>query len=708
MSLAKARSAASRDLLEPPSDGPWTVSVEGVDPALEPLRDVRLAMVDGVAGTLGSPLVAYPPARREVFVAGVYSCEGSDSRLLVAEDWTGLAGRLDERATVSRVLDMRTGLLHHDLGTDNGRIEAVSFASRARPGIGALRARGPGVRGPGMGRRSGTAGATAAAPATSSRIRGARGGAVVGRAETVTGRGESRCLDRIVAVRSGGRRLPREAGARAFLAGAHALGFDRLLAEQETAWAARWADADILLEGDADMQRAIRFALYQLMAHAVERGESAIGARGVTGPKYRGHVFWDTDVFVLPFYAAVRPRAARAVLEYRIRRLPAARAAARAAGLAGARFPWESAADGSDVTPDSIPRPGDVPLQVMTGPYEIHITADVAWAAATYFDWTGDLAFARGPGAELMFETARYWASRIETAADGSAHITDVTGPDEYHDHVADNAYTNAMARWNLRRAAGWEVGAGLSADQLTAAERSSWLDLAERLADGFDSGSGVYEQFHGYFDLEPVRIAELAARPLSGEVFLGRERVAATQCLKQPDVLMLYHLIPDQLRVRTLEANLGFYDPRTSHGSSLSPGVHAALLARAGRTEDALAALRMVAFIDLDDRSRGTAEGLHMAALGSLWQAIVFGFAGVRLDGGGLALEPHLHSAWRVLEVPVLLRGRRVRIRIEQDRLRVWAERPVAVRIAGLEPVVADRNGVSAVRRDSGWSLGG
>jgi trehalose/maltose hydrolase-like predicted phosphorylase len=177
------------------------------------------------------------------------------------------------------------------------------------------------------------------------------------------------------------------------------------------------------------MQQAVRFALFELLAHAPDRGEAAIGARGVTGFKYRGHVFWDTDVFVLPFLAATNPPAARAVLEYRVRRLDAARTAAREAGFAGARIPWESAADGRDVTPDRITGADGMPLNVLTGQHELHIVSDVAWAAATYADWTGDRAFASGPGSELLVETARFWASRFERAADGSAHLSGVIGP---------------------------------------------------------------------------------------------------------------------------------------------------------------------------------------------------------------------------------------------------------------------------------------
>jgi len=543
------------------------------------------------------------------------------------------------------------------------------------------------------------------------RLHAVSGGVAIAGRETELGVGEERRLDRVVAVRASARRTPSEAAARSFLADAEETGFDGLLAEQRSAWAARWADADIRIEGDVEMQRAVRFALFELMAHAPDRGEAAIGPRGVSGDQYRGHVFWDSDVFILPFLAATRPAAARAMLEYRIRRLDPARTAAREAGLAGAWFPWESAHDGRDVTPAWVLGGDGLPLRVRNGELELHIVADVAWAAATYADWTGDRAFVAGPGAELLVETARFWASRFERAADGSAHLRRVVGPDEYHELVDDDAFTNVMARWNLRRAASWgglaagPAGRG-GAHPVAAGERAAWLELAGRIVDGFDPGSGIYEQFNGFFALEPVKIAELTTRPVRGDVFLGRKRTANSQCVKQPDVLMLHHLVPNELVPGTLATNLDFYDPRTAYGSSLSPGVHAALMARAGRTEDALRALRLTAFFDLDDESGRSADGLHLAAMGSLWQAIVLGFAGLRPAGDELILDPHLPSGWSALEVPFRLRGRRIRTRIEADRLTLQSDRPVTVRVAGTEPVMVGRSGSVLLRRGRSWSL--
>ena len=264
-------------------------------------------------------------------------------------------------------------------------------------------------------------------------------------------------LERIAAYVADPERVPTAEEARASLEGVE---LEPLLAEHRAAWAARWAAAEVGIEGHDDLQRAARFAVFHLQAAGPSDGESAVGARGLAGDGYKGHVFWDTDVFVLPHLAATQPAAARAMLEYRLRRLEAARAHARASGREGARFPWESARTGEDVTPPFGTLPNGQRMPILTGLHEEHVTADVAWAATFYSDWTGDRAFAEGPGRTLLVETARYWASRLELDPDGSAHIRHVIGPDEYHEDVDDNAFTNVMARWNLRRAAA-EPGVG-------------------------------------------------------------------------------------------------------------------------------------------------------------------------------------------------------------------------------------------------------
>jgi trehalose/maltose hydrolase-like predicted phosphorylase len=501
-----------------------------------------------------------------------------------------------------------------------------------------------------------------------------------------------------------GRLAPPAADALDALDAARREGYETLLRSHRSAWADRWERADVVIEGDPELQRAVRFCLFHLMASVAGEGEAAVGARGLSGEGYRGHVFWDADVYVLPFLAATHPSSARAMLEYRVRRLPAARAAAAAEGRRGARFPWESARTGVDVTPDEIIDLAGRRRAVRTGEMEVHIVADVAWAAAWYLDWTGDEAFATGPGRELLIETARYWTSRIRLDEHGRGHIDGVIGPDEYHEDVDDNAYTNVMARWNLRRTADLVLADPRGGQE---GEAEAWRSLADALVDGYDPGTGRYEQFAGFYGLEPVLIAEEAhRRPIAADVVLGPERVAEAQIVKQPDVLMLHHLVPGEVAEDSLVPNLDFYEPRTAHGSSLSPGVHAALCARAGRTDEALEALRLAARIDLDDLTGTTAAGLHMAAMGSVWKALAMGFAGLRPIDGALAVDPRVPEAWRRLEIPVELRGVRARLIAHADGFSVEAEGPLEV-LVGEERIGVDADAPLRVRGTSGaWEV--
>lgn len=603
----------------------WTISVEGLDPRLERVHESLLTIADGRIGTRGTPLLEHSDADRAVLASWAYVGEGAESELAQGADWTALRGRLNDRP-LSRRLDLRTGLLRQ-----SGVVESIQFSSRSRPATTVLRAEGAERQFPAADRR------------------------VVERPRVVSALSDTRrpgWLERLAAY------APDRSAAREALAAAERTGFESLLAEHRRAWARRWETADIVIEGDAELQLAVRFALFHLMASVADDGEAAVGARGLSGRGYRGHVFWDSDVFVLPFLAATHPPAARAMLEYRLRRLDAARAAAVRLGYAGARFPWESAGDGFDVTPALAHLPTGEIARIRTGEAEEHITADVAWAAATYVDWTGDEEFARGPARELFVETARYWASRVRFV-DGRAHIFSVIGPDEYHEPVDDNAFTNVMARWNLRR------GAKLveSAD-----ERSSWLAIADALVDGYDPMSGLYEQFAGFFGLEPLVIADVAPRrPIAADLLLGRERTVAAQVLKQADVLMLHQLVPDEVAPGSLLPNLDFYEPRTAHGSSLSPAIHAGLFARAGRFREALRALRIAARIDLDDLTGSTASGVHLATMGGLWQALVFGFAGVSPRGNTLIVDPRLPPDWGALELCLSFRGSPLRLRIHR-----------------------------------------
>ena len=336
-------------------------------------------------------------------------------------------------------------------------------------------------------------------------------------------------------------------------------------------------------------------------------------------------------------------------------------------------------------------------IPIATGAHEEHIVADVAWAAAHYAAWAGDTKFLAGTGRDLVVETARYWASRIRRDASGRGHLDHLMGPDEYHQLVDDNAYTNVMARWNLRRGA-----AVLTQTKGEPEEAETWRALADCLVDGWDPERGLYEQFAGYFDLEPLIMSQIGAPPLAVDMVLGSERVAGSQLIKQADVLMLYHLLPDEVVPDSLGRSLDFYEPRTAHGSSLSPAISAALLARAGEPERALGLFRLAARLDIDDLTGTTAGGLHLATMGGVWQALAYGFLGLRTGADTLSIDPSLPEQWSALELCFRFRGRRVTVRAEHESVTVRCDGSLDVRIGGQGTVPCEAPGRTFTITDS------
>ncbi|MFN3485105.1 MAG: glycosyl hydrolase family 65 protein, partial [Planctomycetota bacterium] len=361
-------------------------------------------------------------------------------------------------------------------------------------------------------------------------------------------------------------------------------------------------------------------------------------------------------------------------------------------------------------------------IRIRSGEQEHHISADVAYAVDFYRRVTGDEDFFVRAGAEILFETARFWESRAEPGEDGLLHIRHVMGPDEYHEDVEDNAYTNGMAKWNLGTAA--EAAADLEgrypaswrrlADRigLGSDEPRRWREAAAQLYTGLDPRTGLFEQFRGYFDLEFIDPAAYAGRTLPLDVLLGRERVRRSQILKQADVLMLIYLLWDRFSPEVREANYRYYEPRTGHGSSLSPPVHAALAARLGRMGEAWRYFRQTAEIDLTNNMGNVAGGVHLAAQGGLWQAAVFGFAGLRVaeragakGKEGIVLDPRLPPAWKSLRFVLRWRGRRTVVSVLPPRVRLDGEGEEGISVA-----VGDGSAPEEVTPGRGalWERGG
>jgi trehalose/maltose hydrolase-like predicted phosphorylase len=454
-----------------------------------------------------------------------------------------------------------------------------------------------------------------------------------------------------------------------------AVGWRGVLATHEAAWDTRWNISEIRIEGDDETQQALRFAVYHLTSAAnPDDDRVSIGARALTGDAYLGHVFWDTEIYLLPFYTAVWPEAARALLMYRFRTLSSARAKAVSLGFTGALYAWESADTGEETTPERVVAADGTPVDILTGKMEHHISADIAYAVWQYWRSTCDNDFFLSFGAEILFETARFWASRAVPEADGKRHIRHVIGPDEYHEDVDDNAFTNVMARWNIARAleamdllfARWPEQAVSLRKRLDIRdeELGDWRDAIARIVTGLDPATGVYEQFAGFGALEPIDLSAYAERTVPIDVVIGRERTKRSQAVKQADVVALIALLPEEFPGTMAEANFRYYEPRCAHGSSLSAGMHALVAARLGDATMALRYLHETAATDLD-LDPNSAGGVRIAGLGAMWQAVVRGFAGLDLGGDTLGIDPRLPPQWRSLSFRVFWRGRSVAIRI-------------------------------------------
>jgi trehalose/maltose hydrolase-like predicted phosphorylase len=378
----------------------------------------------------------------------------------------------------------------------------------------------------------------------------------------------------------------------------------------------------------------------------------------------------------VPFYVMTWPEAARALLMYRFHTLDEARAKAKRMGWRGALYAWESADTGVETTPAQVVGKDGKIIDVLSGTQEQHISADIAYAVWQYWQATRDEGFMLEAGAEILLETARFWASRATLESDGRRHIRGVIGPDEYHEHIDDSAFTNVMARWNLRRgldvaallAEGWperwtELRARLD---LNDSELEHWRDVAKTIVTGLDEKTGLFEEFGGYFGLEYIDLSNFADRMMPMDVVLGRDRIQRSQVVKQADIVALLALLPEEFAGDSGAANFAYYEPRCDHGSSLSRGLHALVAARLGDLDMAERYFEGTAAIDLSDSRPPVGGGIHIAAQGGVWLATVFGFSGLSLRDDGLAIDPHVPLGWGRLRYPVQWRGRKLKIEVD------------------------------------------
>lgn len=437
-------------------------------------------------------------------------------------------------------------------------------------------------------------------------------------------------------------------------------GFDACLTEHIAAWAAKWADCDCVIDGDADAAKAVRFGIYHLLIAANELDPTVnIGAKSLSGEGYRGHVFWDTEIMMLPFFIYAQPETARALLRYRHHTLPGARLNARDEDRLGARYAWESADDGREECPEWTVDGAD---RLWMRDEEVHVCADVAYGVLTYVAATGDTAFLTEFGAEILFETSRFWVDRLtHDPSTGRFHLRNVMGPDEFHIHVDDNAFTNGLVAWHLEQAVQTyrllraehpaELAALSDRIGLEPAEVDRWSECAAAIADLTDHGTGLIEQFSGYFDLldVPITYWDENAMPQYPDGY-HHFNCETTTLLKQPDVVMLMYLLPDKFAVDVKRTNFDYYEARTLHKSSLSPSIHAIMGIEVGDHTRAEQYFARSAFVDLTDNQGNTAEGMHIASAGGTWQTTVCGFGGFRVRNGIMAFDPWLPPSWQRL----------------------------------------------------------
>ena len=463
-------------------------------------------------------------------------------------------------------------------------------------------------------------------------------------------------------------------------------GVGQELEEHLQAWNSMWEQADIHIDGDCQAQMALRYNIYQLLING-PAGPTGIGAKFLSSEGYLGHAFWDTEIFILPFYVYNFPPIARNLLMYRYNTLPGAMKNAEKMGYRGAKYAWESATTGEDVTPRFASKLEKTIRLIYTGTEEDHIVSDVIYGLERYFRVTGDEPFLLQYGLEMLFLTARFWASR--TVKPGEEYeIHTVIGPDEFHEHVNNNAYTNFLVKWHLRLAGMLHKHVSrTSPDVLFAVagkigldehEPGEWLRISRKLKFTQNPETGIVEQFDGYFSLKDYVITR---HDRDGSPVLPQgvnfRNISRTQLIKQADVLIMMLLFPYAFSAEEKLANYLFYEQRTAHKSSLSHCTHAMMGLAVGERVNAYRYFMKTALFDLKNLHRNTDLGIHAAAVGGSWQTVVHGFAGLTLKSDRIVLNPWLPKKWERLAFRVRWRERDVHLDIthREVSIRIDAE---------------------------------
>ncbi|MBC1544363.1 glycoside hydrolase family 65 protein [Listeria cossartiae] len=445
--------------------------------------------------------------------------------------------------------------------------------------------------------------------------------------------------------------------------------YAELKAASETIWADFWEHAGVRVKStNAFDQFALDFACYHLeIMTPKEDSRCSVGAKGLTGEGYKGHVFWDTEIFIMPFFLYNQPEIAKQLLQYRYLHLKEAKEKAVKNGYNGALYPWESAFSGEEETPEfaAINIRTGTRQKVASAISEHHLVADIAYAVCEYEAATGDAQFMADCGAELLLETAEFWISRA-TNRNGRLEILDVIGPDEYTEHIDNNTYTNYMAHFNVKKALEWNKD-----NKAFAAQAEKFL---ENLYLPVENEAGLIPQDDTFLQKDWINLDKYKAAQGTQGILLdySRQEVNELQILKQADLVMLFYLFPKMFAPEIVKKNLDYYEKRTIHDSSLSKAIHAIVENQTGNRAQAYQFFQEACLIDLGSEPHSSDDGLHAASLGAIWLAVVFGFAGIDTSGELLEIAPNLPDAWQAVAFEFAWKGETISVEIAPNTLQL------------------------------------
>ncbi len=447
-------------------------------------------------------------------------------------------------------------------------------------------------------------------------------------------------------------------------------------------WEHLWNRADISIKGDAKAQKGIRFNLYHLLIAMPHHDPTVgIGAKLLTGEGYKGHAFWDTEIFLLPFYIYTFPEAAKNLLLYRYYTLPGALRNAQANNYKGAKFPWESADTGDEVTPTELSDCDGNIVRIWTGDEEHHIVSDLVYGLYKYVNVTGDKDFLYKEGAEIIFQSALFWLSRVEKRRD-RYEIRKVIGPDEFHEHVDNNAFTNYLVTWHLKVAyhlylemkekVSGELELMLKKIMMDDSNFQEMKKVYQFMYLPYSDRNNLIEQFEGYFSLEdvPVTKHDKNGMPMYPKGYDDISKIRASQLVKQADVVLLLYLFPDNFDEALKKKNYQYYEARTMHASSLSMCTYALMGLEVKNHQKAYQYFLRTSYIDLLNLSRNTSDGIHAAATGGAWKVAINGFAGMETRRNTLCFNPWLPKHWEEIAFQSVWQGNIIDIRIDQKNI--------------------------------------